>query len=177
MCGWWWYLGLLQYNHINWAIITTLELLSNFGVFTCFISLSVFQNYVAVWIYCWYFLLFLFLATFLLCIEQLEFPGPQVIKVLFVCSFFIAGLRTYFDSKSWDFISNTVHKSYFLFVSNFSYHLKVVLSLINNKKEMSSIRTPFRVSVPTATSIIGCIKLDTISPGLEWATGSWSMVH
>ena len=47
-----------------------------------------------------------------------------------------------------DFISNTVHKSYFLLVSNFSYHLKVVLSLINNKKkEMNSIRTtPFRVS-------------------------------
>lgn len=99
MCGWWWYLGLLQYNHINWAIITTLELVSNFGVFTCFISLSVFQNYVAVWIYCWYFLLFLFLATFLLCIEQLEFPGPQVIKVLFVCSFLYCRFTDIFWSK------------------------------------------------------------------------------
>lgn len=88
MCGWWWYLGLLQYNHINWAIITTLELLSNFGVFTCFISLSVFQNYVAVWIYCWYFLLFLFLATFLLCIEQLEFPGPPSYQS-FICLQFL----------------------------------------------------------------------------------------
>ena len=64
-----------------------------------FISLSVFQNYVAVWIYCWYFLLFLFLATFLLCIEQLEFPGPQVIKVLFVCSFLYCRFTDIFWSK------------------------------------------------------------------------------
>lgn len=126
--------GLLQYNHVNWAIIiTTLGSVFKNYVVTKYLG---FGNYI-------YFIWILSFVSLLGNVNSLYWAvgvswATKISKFYFFALSLLQVL-TYFDSKSLDIISNTVHKSYFLLVSNFSYHLKVVLSLINNKKkEMNS---------------------------------------